>query len=125
MKTELALNLFRFCLLLLIFGNSALGQTTAFTYQGRLTDGDKPATGLYELRFTLYDAAAGGSAVGGALTNAATAVSNGLFTVKLDFGPGVFAGDARWLELAAHTNGSADVFEVMAPRSELTPTRPA
>jgi len=25
---------------------------TAFTYQGRLTDGANPATGIYDLRFT-------------------------------------------------------------------------
>ena len=95
---------------------------TAFTYQGRLNDSGNAATGIYDLRFTIYDALAGGNAVGSSQTNAATLVTNGLFTVKLDFGPGVFAGDARWLELAARTNGSPDAFEVMAPRNELTPS---
>ena len=53
---------------------------TAFTYQGRLTDGANPATGIYDFRFTIYDAATNGG-ISGVLTNAATPVTNGLFTV--------------------------------------------
>ena len=100
---------------------SAAPLGTAFTYQGRLSDGTAPATGLYDLRFTLYDAVGSVGAVGGALTNAATSVTNGLFTSRLDFGSNIFTGDARWLELAIRTNGSAAPFEVMTPRNELTP----
>src|SRR5690349_13801080 len=29
------------------------GQDSAFTYEGRLTDGSNPATGFYDLRFVL------------------------------------------------------------------------
>ena len=94
---------------------------TTFTYQGRLNDNGAPATGLYDLRFTLYDALASGNAVAEPLTNVATGVTNGLFTVRLDFGTNVFTGDARWLEMAARANGSAVPFETMIPRNELTP----
>lgn len=73
-------------------------QGTAFTYQGRLNSGTNPATGIFDLRFTVYDAVSGGNVAGSALTNAATPVTNGLFTVMLDFGSGVFNGNARWLE---------------------------
>src|SRR5438045_945584 len=48
-------------------------------------------------------------------------VSNGLFTVKLDFGAGAFNGNARWLELAVRTNGVAS-FTPLSPRQNLTPT---
>src|SRR5438270_9018226 len=71
-------------------------QGTTFTYQGRLAEGGSLATGHYDLRFGIYDAATGNNEVAGPLTNSAIAVNNGLFTVTLDFGPGVFTGDGRW-----------------------------
>ena len=97
-------------------------QGTAFTYQGRLNDNGSAANGIYDLRFTIYDALAGGSGAGGPLTNGATAVSNGLFTATLDFGAGVFSGAARWLEIGVRTNGSASDFTALAPRQPLTAT---
>jgi hypothetical protein len=94
----------------------ASAQGTAFTYQGRLNDGGAPATGIYDLRFTIYDAASGGGTASGPLTNAATSVSNGLFTVALDFGSSPFnSGAPRWIEVAVRTNGSGAFF-ALAPR---------
>jgi len=96
-------------------------QGTAFTYQGRLNDGANPAAGVYDLRFTIYDSTnLPGVVIAGPLTNSATAVSNGLFTVTLDFGPGVFTGPARWLEIGVRTNGATS-FATLAPRQSLTP----
>jgi len=43
----------------------AVALDTALTYQGVLADGDQPATGSYDLKFTLYDAASGESVVAG------------------------------------------------------------
>ena len=51
----------------------------------------------------------------------AVVVSNGLFTVTLDFGTGVFNGDARWLDIAVKTN-SAGGFTTLMPRQPLTPS---
>jgi hypothetical protein len=115
MKTKLFLPLTA----LLALANVAAAQGTGFTYQGRLQDGSHPANGSYDLRFALHDAASGGAPVGGALTNAATAVSNGLFTVTLDFGAGVFNGNARWLEIGVRPNG-ATPFATLEPRQALT-----
>jgi hypothetical protein len=96
-------------LILVVFGlahaSILQAQSTAFTYQGRLDDGASPANGLYDLSFTLHAAAGGPAQVGGTLANMATAVSNGLFTVRLDFG-GEFPGADRWLEIGVRTNGS-------------------
>ena len=44
--------------------NSGFAQGTAFTYQGRLTDQGAPANGIYDLRFTVYDALTAGNPVG-------------------------------------------------------------
>lgn len=102
--------------------STGFAQGTAFTYQGRLYDGANPANGRYDLRFNLYDALSAGSLVAGPLTNAPVTVSNGLFTVTLDFGAGVFTGPSRWLEVGARSNGVAVVFTVLTPRQPLTPT---
>ncbi len=100
--------------------STAHAQGTAFTYQGQLSAGGNPANGSYDLLFTLYDASANGTALG-SLTNAATAVSNGLFTATLDFGS-VFAGSNYWLEIAVRTNGIAAQFSTLSPRQPITPT---
>jgi len=106
--------------LLFAFGLAAFAQGTAFTYQGRLNSGSAPAAGIYDLRFAVYDSLNAGTQQGGLLTNSATAVSNGLFTVTLDFG-NQFPGANRWLEIGVRTNGSG-AFTTLAPRQPLTPT---
>jgi len=95
-------------------------QGTAFTYQGRLNDGGMPASGLYDLRFVLFDASAAGNQAGGSLTNFSTAVTNGLFTVTLNFGS-VFTGTNYWLDIAVRTNGAA-AFTTLTTRQPVTPT---
>lgn len=95
-------------------------QGTAFNYQGRLNDGSGPANGLYDLRFALFQAASGQNSVGGPVTNTATAVSNGSFSVTIDFGGGVFNGADRWLELQVRTNGNGS-FALLNPRQQLLP----
>src|ERR1043166_1832593 len=96
-------------------------QTTAFSYQGRLNDSGSPASGTYDLRFTIFDALASGNAVAGPLTNATVAVSNGLFTVLLDFGASAFPGADRFLELGVRPNGSAAAYTTLAPRQPVLP----
>jgi hypothetical protein len=93
---------------------------TAFTYQGRLMDAGSAASGSYDLRFILMDAPFGGAQVGPVVTVNAVTVSNGLFTVTLDFGA-VFAGSKRWLEVAVRPGGSTAAYTVLSPRQELTP----
>ncbi|SPE54742.1 conserved exported hypothetical protein [Verrucomicrobia bacterium] len=98
----------------------AAAQGTAFSYQGQLENGGSPANGGYDLRFSLYDVATGGTLVAGFITNSATPVSNGLFTVVLDFGAGVFGGTPYWLQIGVRTNGGG-AFAALSPRQELTP----
>src|SRR6516164_7239720 len=99
---------------------TARAQGTAFTYQGRLNDGGNPANGSFDFKFTVENAVTNGSVVGGPITNAAVAVSNGLFTVTLDFGSGVFPGALRWLEIATRSNG-VGTFMMLSPRQPILP----
>jgi hypothetical protein len=80
-----------------------------------------PVNGSYDLTFALYTNNTSGSAVAGPLTNTAVAVDNGVFSVRLDFGPGVFDGTAYWLEIGVSSNGVGD-FTILSPRHELTAT---
>lgn len=95
-----------------------LAQGTAFTYQGKLTDGANAAGGTYDLIFSLWDAATGGAQVGTSVAKPATVISNGLFTVSLDFGSS-FAGGNRWLEIGVRTN-AANAYTTLAPRQPVT-----
>jgi hypothetical protein len=119
MKTKL-LSSVCFILLYSSFILCAGAQGTAFTYQGRLNENGSPAGGSYDLRSTLYNASGGGSPIAGPITNASTTVSNGLFTVALDFGVAAFPGADRWVEIAVRTNGSG-AFVALNPRQKLTP----
>jgi hypothetical protein len=49
---------------LLLCAGTAFAQVTAFTYQGKLTDGGTPANGNYDLQFALWDSAASGTRIG-------------------------------------------------------------
>lgn len=98
---------------------------TAFTYQGKLNDAGLPANGTYDFTFGLWtDDDAGGlvfSPFGNPRVLTGVPVQNGLFTVMLDFGATAFAaGEARWLETGARTNGSI-TFDPLAPRQRVSP----
>jgi hypothetical protein len=105
-------------LALLLASSPLLAQGTAFTYQGQLKNGTNLANGSYDLRFSLWDSVSAGSNVSITVTNTATAVSNGLFTVALNFGF-AFDGNARWLEIGVRSNSSGGFF-TLAPRQPLT-----
>jgi hypothetical protein len=94
---------------------------SGFTYQGSLNDGPNPANGEYDFVFTLYDALTGGNQVGSTLTVLNQFVTNGLFTVQLDFGAQVFQGDARWLEIAVRQTEGGGSYTTLTPRQALTP----
>jgi len=99
----------------------AQAQGTLFTYQGRLNSGANAATGSYDLVFSLYDTNAGGTSLAGPVTNTAVPVTNGLFTVAIDFGAGVFTGGSNWLSIGVRAPGDG-TFTILTPRQQLTPT---
>ena len=98
---------------------------TAWTYQGRLMDLEQPANGLYDFLFKLYNEPNGTSPYI-PLTNDVNDIDviDGYFTVELDFGSGVFDGDARWLEILVRPGDSIDIrdYITLNPRQEVIPT---
>lgn len=100
---------------------TGFAQTSAFSYQGKLTDGTTAANGQYDFRFRVFDIAERGRSIAGPVTNTAVTVSNGLFTTSVDLGP-VFDSQPRWLEVAVRLYQSGTAFTVLAPRQELTAT---
>jgi hypothetical protein len=120
MKTTL--NTVLFCLTLFASGPLGHAQGTAFTYQGQLKEYGIPAQGTYDLRFTLFGFASGGAQIGSDVTSAAVPITNGLFTVVLDFGADIFSGPNRWLEIGVRSNSTIAAFITLSPRSELTPS---
>jgi hypothetical protein len=79
------------------FTTNLQAQGTAFTYQGRLNERGTLADGTYDLRFTIYGKATGGTSSLDPVTIRDLAISNGLFTVELDFG--ALGSTPRWLEI--------------------------
>jgi hypothetical protein len=109
--------------LALFNASAALAQSTAFTYQGKLTDNGNPASGIYDLNFSLFDSPTVGSGTqqGTTLSLTSVAVTNGVFAVQLDFGvcESCFNGAARYLEISVRPAGGS-TFTTLAPRQALT-----
>jgi len=99
-------------------------QTTSFSYQGTLSESALPANGDYDFEFELFDSLAGGNAVGSPLLIPAVQVTDGAFTVTLDFG-NQFPGAGRWIEIRMRQSvpgAKADElggFTTLTPRQEV------
>ncbi len=107
---------------LLCFG-AAEAQTTAFTYQGKLTDSNQPqpTNGTYDVQFRLFDSPGAGTQQGATVTNGGVQVSGGVFTVSLDFGQAVFTlGSDVYLEISLRPAGSTGGYTSLAPRQRIT-----
>src|SRR3989475_8200863 len=113
--------LFTIVLAMSLGATTARAQTSSFTYQGRLTDGGAAANGNYDLQFALFDSLSGGAQVGSTQSLNTVAVSNGVFTVSLDFGANAFNGANRFLEISARPSGGGS-FTLLSPRQPITST---
>jgi len=122
MVTVRMINVLMCLLCLVVSATGALGMGTAFTYQGRLIDANKPADRLYDLQFKLYDANVAGTQKGSTINSRGVDIVDGYFTVTLDFGSEVFDGNDRWIEIAV---GRHTIFPTrlttLSPRQQLTP----
>jgi hypothetical protein len=93
---------------------------TAFTYQGKLEKDGGLVNGTCEMAFRLYDQAVYGNQVGAPISTTVP-ISDGLFTVSLDFGGGVFDGEPCWLGLAVRCPAGIGSYTTLDPRQALAP----
>lgn len=95
---------------------AGVGQTTEFTYQGKLSDSGAPTT-TYDFEFRLCALENDCSSPLGVEQKNGVAVTGGIFTVKLNFGL-LSAGD-RWLEIAVKRPSESN-YVTLAPRQKIT-----
>ena len=91
--------------LLLGFTSPVAFAETTFTFQGRLGSAGMPANGSHDFEFRLFDAESGGTQVSGDLTREDVAVTDGIFTVQLDFGTSPYDSSPRWLDVDVREAG--------------------
>ncbi|MBL8878539.1 MAG: tail fiber domain-containing protein [Phycisphaerales bacterium] len=108
------------------FVSLAAGQTTVFTYQGRLENGGTPADGPHDFRFRLFNAIVEGNQVGTTQCVNDVNVTDGLFTVNLNFGE-QFISAARFLEIDVRADTGQDCtnatgYTLLGPRSQIHAT---
>ena len=106
------------CWSLLFLAANAWAQTTAFNYQGKLTEGGNPATGSYQFQFKLFDALSGGNQIGGTISDVNLTATNGIFSTKLDFGANALSGANRFLEIAVR-HSSSEFYTTLSPREQI------
>lgn len=107
---------------MIVLSAAVTAQTTAFSYQGRLSDAGTPANGNYDLKFALWDSNSGGTQIGVTQTVSSVGVTAGAFTVQLDFGAAAFDGSARWLEIGIRPSVNVNPFTILSPRQALNST---
>ena len=108
-------------LICIIFSGASYAQTSEFNFQGKLTDQNAAANGIYDMSFKLYDA--GNLQVGATLVREDVQVTNGAFTVQLDFGAAAFDGGARSIEILVRGGTSTGAFTTLAPKQSISSTR--
>jgi hypothetical protein len=106
-------------LVVLVVPIAVSAQTNEITYQGKLVDNGLPANASYDFEFRLYDAASAGLLLD-TRTRLTVVVSNGIFTVQLDFPTAMFSGANRYLEIFVRPAGSGGGYQQLLPRQALT-----
>lgn len=108
----------------LLLCNGEAAAQSEFTYQGRLKVSGSPYNGSADLRFTLYDAAAGGSVIGAPVAVINSTITEGLVSAGVDFGLLAFDGSQRWLQIEVRTpsNGGAGPYVALTTRQAINPS---
>lgn len=113
-----------FIVLFFVCVQSLYGQTTEFTFQGSLNIGTAPGTPAntpHDFEFRLFNAESGGTQLGSTLQRLNVPVTNGNFSVRLDFGS-EFTGATRYIEISVRATGSGGGFQQLLPRQTVSNT---
>ena len=102
----------------LSLSNVCSAQTTEFTYQGSLKSNGNPISGNYDFEFVLFDTLSNGTQLGSIITVSNLVVTNGVFSVSLNFG-NQFSGGNRFLEIRVRQTGG-NTFTTLNPRQVIT-----
>jgi len=114
-------SIFLFFLLFLASASETAAQTTAFTYQGRLSD-SMPSWTSYLFKFELYNQAENGTLID-TLTDVPATVVNSVFTVELNFtAANAFDGTERYLDISVKRSNdpASTVYTRLTPRQRIT-----
>jgi hypothetical protein len=121
MKRKLLITLV-ICSVFLLGMQSANAQTTEFTYQGRLNNSGSAANGVYDFEFALFSSPTFNILLGTVARNGVP-VTNGVFSVNLDFGSGPFTAinSDKFLEIRVRPAGGGN-YTVLSPRQPILTT---
>jgi hypothetical protein len=83
------------------------------------------ANGSYDMQFELFDDPIAGAQQGSTVCSDNVPVTNGLFTIQIDFGVSVFNGADRWLQIGVRAdstvgNCGSGAYTNLSPRQPLT-----
>lgn len=94
---------------------------TLFTYQGTLDDGGSPANGTYDFAFTVVNGS--DNALTASLPRDDIVVTDGVFTVPLDFGI-AFTTTQRYLRISVRPGAETGAYTTLTPNTAFgaTPT---
>jgi hypothetical protein len=95
---------------------------STFTYQGQLRNAGQLVNGSVDVRFTLWDSAAGGTQIGNVNAYTNYPLTDGRFALGLNFGPGAFNGDQRWVQVEFRSPAGVGQYLTLNPRDKIVAT---
>jgi hypothetical protein len=111
---------FRACCVAPVLGLAMVAPASAaVVYDGELLEAGAPANGIFDFRFRCFDTTDGGSQIGITIEQDDVRVSNGGFSVELDFGSDDICGASDWLETEVARSDRIGGFTRLQPRQPM------
>src|SRR5687767_10206555 len=83
-----------------LLNSVAAALSPAISYTGHLNESGAPATGVFDLRFELFDAPTAGNKVGSTNLREDVSVESGNFAVTLNFGEPLIYNSTLFVEIS-------------------------